>query len=108
MLIGIQTISVNYSINGGTVLPGYLPEPRLFGAGAYYPESDMFGSTIDPSFAPGMPFLAGWQDYNFARTAARNGWVTTDSTLNLPYMFTKNERLSVRTTVEPLPDLRLM
>ncbi len=107
MLIGVQTVSVNYSINGGTVLPGYLPEPRLFGAGAYYPESNMFGNSIDPTFAPGLPFLAGWQDYNFARMAARKGWVTTDSTLNLPYLYTKNERLSVRTTVEPLPDLRI-
>jgi cell surface protein SprA len=107
MLIGVQTISVNYSINGGTVLPGYLPEPRLFGAGAYYPENNMFGNTIDPSFAPGLPFLAGWQDYNFARMASRNGWVTIDSTLNLPYLFTKNERLNIRTTVEPLPDLRV-
>ncbi len=107
MLIGIQSISVNYSINGGTVLPGYLPEPKLFGAGTYFPETNMFGREINPSFAPGLPFLAGWQDYNFARIAARNGWVTTDSTLNLPYLFTKNERLSLRTMIEPLPDLRI-
>ncbi len=107
MLIGVRTISVNYSINGGTVLPGYLPEPRLFGAGTYYPENEMFGRNLPGSFAPGFPFLAGWQDYNFARRAAENGWVTTDSTLNMPYLFTKNERFSIRTTVEPLPDLRI-
>jgi cell surface protein SprA len=67
----------------------------------------MFGRDLGTSFAPGFPFLAGWQDYNFARRAAENGWVTTDSTLNMPYLFTKNERLSIRTTVEPLPDLRI-
>jgi cell surface protein SprA len=107
MLIGVRTISLNYSINGGTVLPGYLPEPRLFGAGAYYPESEMFERNMPGSFAPGFPFLAGWQDYNFARRAAENGWITTDSTLNMPYLFTKNERFSIRATVEPLPDLRI-
>jgi len=107
MLIGVRTISVNYSVNGGTVLPGYLPEPSLFGAGTYHPEVNMFGRDLGDSFAPGFPFLAGWQDYNFARRAATKGWVTTDSTLNMPYMFTKNERFSLRATVEPLPDLRI-
>ncbi len=107
MLIGVRTISVNYSVNGGTVLPGYLPEPSLFGAGTYHPEVNMFGRDLGDSFAPGLPFLAGWQDYGFARRAATKGWVTNDSTLNMPYLFTKNERLSIRATVEPLPDLRI-
>ncbi|HZH71899.1 MAG TPA: cell surface protein SprA [Mariniphaga sp.] len=107
MILGVQSLSVNYSINGGTVLPGYLPEPRWFGAGKYNPEMGMFGNEIEPATAPGLPFLAGWQDYNFARMAARKGWVTTDSTLNLPYLFTRNERLNLRATIEPLPDLRI-
>ncbi|MDX1286242.1 MAG: cell surface protein SprA, partial [Draconibacterium sp.] len=107
MLIGVRTISVNYNKNGGTVLPGYLPEPVMFGAGDYTPEREMFGSEIPVSFAPGLPFLAGWQDRGFARRAASNGWVTTDSTLNMPYAFTQNERFSIRALVEPLPDLRV-
>jgi cell surface protein SprA len=107
MLIGVRTISVNYGINGGTVLPGYMPVPRVFGAGTYYPDADMIGRDLGNSFAPGMPFLLGWQNYNFARRAAAKGWLTTDSTLNSPYLFTKNERFSVRATVEPLPDLRI-
>ncbi len=107
MLIGVRTISVNYSINGGTVLPGYLPEPRLFGAANYTPESGMFGAEQGSQFTPGMPFLVGWQDYSFARRAASRGWVTTDSTLNMPYLFTRNERLSIRAVIEPLPDLRI-
>ncbi len=107
MLIGVRTVSLNYSVNGGTVLPGYLPEPRLFGAGNYSPENDLFGNAMRNSFAPGLPFLMGWQDYNFARQAAKKGWVTTDSLLNMPYLFTKNERFSIRAIVEPLPDLRI-
>ncbi|NLB25970.1 MAG: cell surface protein SprA, partial [Bacteroidales bacterium] len=107
VLIGVRTLSVNYSINGGTVLPGYLPEPRLFGAGDYSPESNMFGGNSGSSFAPGMPFLLGWQNYNFAKRAASKGWVTTDSLLNMPYLVTKNERISLRAMIEPLPDLRI-
>jgi cell surface protein SprA len=107
MLIGVRTIQVTYSKNGGTVLPGYLPEPKFMGAGKYSPEQEMFNRSIPTTFAPGMPFLLGWQDRNFGRTAAENGWVTTDSTLNTPYAFTQNERINVRAVIEPLPDLRI-
>ncbi len=52
MLIGVRTISVSYSLNGGTVLPGYLPQPALFGAGTYHPEVNMFGRDLGSGFAP--------------------------------------------------------
>lgn len=107
ILIGVQNISVTYSKNGGTVLPGYLPQPALFGAGNYTPDANFFGGQIESSFAPGLPFLLGWQDYGFAKNAASKGWITTDSTLNRPYMFTQNERFNFRATIEPLPDLRI-
>ena len=107
MLIGVRTISLNYSITGGTVLPGYLPEPTIFGGGTYTPSAQMFNRNVATTFAPGVPFLLGWQDYDFARTAARNGWITTDSTLNMPYAVSKSERFSLRAVFEPLPDLRI-
>ncbi len=107
ILIGVQTITANYSKSGGTVLPGYLPEPTLFGAGNYRPEDGIFNQPIGSSFAPGLPFLFGWQDREFAKKAAQNGWITTDSTLNMPYLTTQNERINLRATIEPLPDLRI-
>ena len=106
ILLGVQNISGTYSKSGGTVLPGYLPEPVVFGAGKYSPDPT-FGYGMGSSFAPGMPFLLGWQDFNFARKAAENGWVTNDSTLNMPYLFTKTEKINLRATFEPLPDLRI-
>ena len=84
-----------------------MPEPVIFGSGNFTPETEMFGRNIGPAFAPGLPFLLGWQDRNFAQKAAENGWVTTDSTLNRPYAFTQNERINIRAIVEPLPDLRI-
>lgn len=107
MLIGVRTVSVNYSRNGGTVLPGYLPEPTIFGGGKYTPDAQMLGPGYSSNFAPGFPFLAGWQDRDFARQAATKGWVTTDSTLNMPFTITQNERFSIRAMIEPLPDLRI-
>jgi len=107
MLIGVRTVSLNYSISGGTVMPGYLPEPTFFGAGNYTPETELFSRNVAPSFAPGLPFLLSWQDYDFAQRAASNGWITTDSTLNMPYGVTESERFNFRAVYEPLPDLRI-
>ena len=106
VLLSFQNISATYNQNGGTVLPGYLPEPVFFGGGNYLPDPRL-GYSAGPSYAPGFPFLLGWQDQDFAQKAAVNGWITNDSTLNTPYMFTKSERISFRTTIEPLPDLRI-
>ena len=107
MLIGVRTVSVTYGDRGGTVLPGYLPEPTFFGSGNYSPEFGMFNRDLGSSFAPGLPFLLGWQEYGFAKRAASKGWVTTDSTLNLPYVLRKNEQFTLRAVFEPLPDLRV-
>ncbi|VAW13570.1 FIG00897849: hypothetical protein [hydrothermal vent metagenome] len=107
MLLGVQNISINYGLNEGTVLPGYLPTPRWFGGGNYTSGTTVFGDAISKNYAPGIPFLLGWQDSNFARRAARNGWITTDSLLNMPFLLNKNERFDLRATIEPLPDLRI-
>ncbi len=107
ILLGVQNISANYSISGGTVLPGYLPEPKLFGGGKYRPEQELSGFPVVESLAPGVPFLFGWQDDRFPMKAARNGWITSDSLLNTPYAITKTERFTLRSTIEPLPDLRI-
>src|SRR5660397_92328 len=85
----------------------YLPEPALFGAGKYTPDANLFNREIGSSFAPGMPFLFGWQNNDFAQNAATNGWITTDSTLNRPFVVTQSERINFRATIEPFPDLRI-
>ncbi len=105
-LMSLKTISVSYSSSDGTMMPGFMPEPSLFGSGHYTPDPAMFGQ-IASSNAPGLPFLFGWQDDNFARKAAEKGWITKDSTLNAPYVMSHNETFSIRANVEPLPFLRI-
>jgi len=110
LLLGVQNISVNYSRNGSTILPGYLPTPSVFGGGNYTPDPEMFSSTTTKQggMAPGLPFLIGWQDKNFARKAAGYGWITTDSTLNEPFEMNRTERVTIRSTIEPIPDLKII
>lgn len=107
ILIGVQSASVTYNRNGGTEVYGYLPEPVVFGTGRYTPDPAMFPQSFGSSMAPGFPFLAGWQDRDFAMEAASKGWLTTDSLMNKPVTFAKSERINFRVVFEPLPDLRI-
>ncbi len=105
-LMSVKNISFSYSTSDGTVLPGFMPEPSLFGSGNYDPDPNRFGQ-VASSTAPGLPFLFGWQDDNFARKAAEKGWITNDTTLNQPYLMNHNETFSIRASVEPIPFLRI-
>jgi len=57
--------------------------------------------------APGLAFISGWQDPNFAWEAIQNGWLSKDTTLNNPVVFTNSENLTFRTTFEPIPNFKI-
>ncbi len=104
-LMSVRSISISYSSTDGTIMPGFMPQPKIFGIGKYTPDqnSELAGQTT----APGIPFLLGWQDKDFAMKAAKNGWLTRDSSLNSPYVMSHSETFSIRANVEPFPDLRI-
>lgn len=105
-LMSAKTISITLNSNDATALPGFMPEPTFFGSGRYTPDRATFGD-IASSTAPGFPFLLGWQDPNFARTAAEKGWITKDSTLNSPFIMSKSNTVSLRANLEPIPFLQI-
>lgn len=96
ILMGVRNISLSYSQNEGTVLPGYLPKTKIMGI-----------SKVDGINAPGVPFILGYQDRGFADNAVRNGWLTTDTVLNAAYLMTHSENFNFRSTVEPIRGLRI-
>jgi cell surface protein SprA len=102
-LMMVRSVSLSYSSTDGTVMPGFMPVPRVFGSESYTPE----GSVLGPSVAPGIPFLMGWQDKDFALKAAKNGWITRDTSLNSPFVMSHSETFNIRANVEPFPDLRI-
>ena len=51
--------------------------------------------------------MIGSQDPNFAADAARRGWITTDPTLNAPYVMTHTENFTFRSTIEPIKGLKI-
>jgi len=96
ILMGVKNISGSFSQTNGTLMPGYKPNTQFLGM-----------ENNQGAFAPGFPFIAGWQDPDFAWKAVRNQWLTTDSTINAAYVLSRNENLTLRSTIEPLPNLRI-
>ncbi len=96
LALSVRTVSASYSETNGTLLPGYLPGTVIFG-----------NSRRGGYFAPGAPFVIGWQDRFFAAKAAERGWLTSDTTMVNPYKYTHSATWSYRVSIEPFPYVRL-
>ncbi|HOP04312.1 MAG TPA: cell surface protein SprA [Tenuifilaceae bacterium] len=95
-LMGIKNMSASYSSTNGTSVPGYRPQTQYLGL-----------SNQSGVWAPGFPFVAGWQDPDFAWKAVDNQWLSTDTTINSPFVLSHNENLTLRTSIEPFPGFRI-
>nr|WKN40153.1 cell surface protein SprA [Tunicatimonas sp. TK19036] len=94
LLMALRTINVNYSLNEGTLLPGFIITPFLFG--------------MDEAFeSPGIPFLLGSQDPGIRFKAAQQGWLTPSSVLTMPFQQSQVENIGVRADIEPFRDFRI-
>lgn len=96
ILMGVKTMSMVYNSSNGTVLPGYKPTTQFLGQ-----------RSVNGRMAPGLPFIMGFQDEEFGNDAARNGWITTDSTLNQAYTMGHVEGFSFRSNISPLNSLKI-
>ncbi|MFY0601025.1 MAG: cell surface protein SprA [Cyclobacteriaceae bacterium] len=93
-LMAVQNVNLTYNIREGTTLPGFTQQPFLLG--------------LDSTWnAPGWKFLAGDQDPNIRYRAARNGWVSESLLLTTPFEQTKSTDVGIRTSIEPLRDLKI-
>jgi cell surface protein SprA len=93
-LMTIRTINLNYSLQEGTMLAGYLRGVNYFGL------SDLDG-------APGIPFVLGDQNTSIKRNAAQNGWISNSQSLNTPFSQSRNITLGLRTSFEPVRDFKI-
>lgn len=93
VLFSLKNVSGSYIKNDGTFLPGYLPKTSAFG--------------MDFSMnAPGVGFILGSQA-DLRGKAIQHGWITRDTLMNQLYVQTFNEKINLRGTLEPFPDLRI-
>ncbi len=85
-LMVVRNVSLNYREGNGTLLPGFLPEPTIF------------GYNIDQN-APGWGFMFGSQK-DIRTDAATMGWLTQDTVLNNPYMRKNSEQLNYKVNLD--------
>ena len=95
-LMGIRSVSLNFSSSQGQFLPGYMPGTKYLGMSGY-----------NNVLAPGWPFILGYSDRNFFDNAVSRGWLSTDTLLNTPASYTNKFDISARSTLEPFPGMRI-
>ena len=94
LLMSVRSINGTYSLTEGTILPGFTPSPKFLGMDADWE-------------SPGWGFVLGSQDPNIRYKAAQNGWLTTNTSLTMPFTQSRNEAMNLRANVEPSPDLKI-
>ena len=102
VLMSIRNVSVSYSDRNGTILPGFLPTPKILGSQNYTP-----AGAPSSSLAPGWGFVFGRQDQDFGMNSAQKGWITTDSVQTAPFQLTSTNSIDLRITLEPWPGINL-
>ncbi len=95
-LMATKNMSFTYSENMGIILPGYVHSTDYFGL-----------QQPNEKYAPGIPFVFGWNDKNFPNMAAENDWITTDTMLNSQFLNNYGSNLNFKTTIEPVKDFRI-
>ncbi len=94
LVMSLRNISGSYTINEGTILPGFNKTPRLFG--------------LDQDWqSPGIGFLLGDQDPNIAARAGRNGWLSKNTRLTAPFTQNLSTELTLRASLEPSADIKI-
>jgi cell surface protein SprA len=94
LLMSVRSINGTYTINEGTILPGFAPSPRAFG--------------MDNTWsAPGWDFILGSQNPGIRNKAADRGWLTDNRELSMPFTQTRNTNLAFRASVEPSSDFKI-
>ncbi|NOY37976.1 MAG: cell surface protein SprA [Chlorobi bacterium] len=95
-MMGVKNVSLSYSQNEGTILPGYMPGTKYAGL-----------QQVNGEWAPGWPFILGYQDPGFLYKAAGKGWLTSDSLINTPFTMTHSDNFNLRSTIEPVKGFRI-
>ncbi len=94
LVMSLRNINGTYTLTEGTLLPGFNKTPRLFG--------------FDQDWqSPGLGFILGEQNPNYAKFASSNEWLTKNPNLTAPFTQNKNEELTLRASLEPSTDFKI-
>lgn len=92
-LMMVRSISASYTRGAGSLLPGYMNTP------------DLFGVTFSEKGSPGFLYVFGGQP-DIRNMAVEGGWLTKDSLMNSAFQQNTIENYSFRVSIEPFKDIR--
>ena len=102
LLMTVRNVSGTYSLNDGTILPGYGEESRFLG---------MNSSTLNlSSFVfgqQGYDVFGKDNGYSIASISTDNNWLVQNENLNTQYSTTHTSNLTMRATLEPFKDVNI-
>ncbi len=86
-LMGLRSINISYTVRDGTMVPGYMRYPHLFG--------------MDKSWtAPGWDFIFGSQNPAIRDRFAQNGWFAPDTLVSMPFTQMRSYDLNLKANIE--------
>ncbi len=94
---GLQNVNFSYNEDWGSILNGYNQNAQGF-----------FGSSYEFK-SPGLGYLFGLTDEDFIDRVFESQWMSTQISQSIvnPYTLTFANRLSLKATLEPLPELQI-
>lgn len=107
-ILAVRDIDASYNIENSTTISGYTQKPKYFGID--FNESEQ----LDPSFVmgmqPGIPLLAPPDKYarwRWLENFADKGFMTKDTTFNLPFTQSNTKRFKAKINLEPWRNVRI-
>lgn len=102
LLMTVRNISGTYTLNDGTLLPGYSQESGVLGM-----NGSSFGLTNFVFGKQGYDFLGRANGYNVSTFARDNNWLVQNENLNKQFTTTHSANLQMKATLEPFKDFNI-
>ncbi len=91
----IKTVNFVWQETNGTGMPNFRPK------------SEYMGMDWGQNNAPGVPFIAGYQDPDYPQYAYQQGWLTLNPNQTTPFTQNKTKTITYRTSIEPHGSLKI-
>jgi cell surface protein SprA len=107
-LVALKRVSVAYTENRSTTLPGYMPDTDFFGTDRQSQSSPGYGFVFggQPGFQWFKNYDASERDAWLDKMAA-DGYISNDSLQNQKFTQVYSQNLDIRATLEPFRDLQI-
>lgn len=98
----VRNVSGTYTLNNGTILPGYAEESSILGM-----NGSSFGLTPFVFGKQGYSLTGRENGYNVADVARQNNWLIQNENLNKQFATTYSNNLQLKATLEPFKDFNI-